>query len=319
MNEHNNWYGKPYYSLDAYFKNRYGKKCYKIAVDAGFTCPNRDGRLDNKGCIFCSAGGSGEFAVKMREYSVTEQIRKSLEKMNKETGDGYVIYFQAYTNTYGSIGYLKKIYVEALETEGVIGISIATRPDCLDDAVLRLLAELNRIYRARGKFLWVELGLQTIHPQTADYINRHYELGIYEKAIADLQNIDIPYITHIILGLPGETEKMMLETVRYVSNQQAKPFGVKLQLLHVLKNTALAVDYENDMFDVMTMESYIDLVAKCLQNIDRDIVIHRLTGDGPKSLLVAPIWSANKKKVLNALHHRLKELGVSQGQVINYD
>ncbi len=327
------WLGKPYYSLNAYFKHVYGQKIYKIAVDAGLTCPNRDGSLDNRGCIFCSAGGSGDFAVSSAkgcfpkdgymsdepENSVKAQIKSGLAKFNKSVGDKFVIYFQAFTNTYGDIDYLRKIWSEALEEENVVGISIATRPDCLSETVLSLLKELQEKYCGASlpqnirKFIWIELGLQTIHETTEKYIRRHYPLSVYDKAVKDLGKLKIPYITHIILGLPHETQEMMIETVRYVNNHSVKPFGIKLQLLHVLKNTDLAKDYEAGKFKTMNMENYIDTVIKCLKNISPDVVIHRVTGDGPKNILISPTWSGNKKLVLNSLHKKMKELNVRQG------
>ncbi|MCM1287938.1 MAG: TIGR01212 family radical SAM protein [Clostridium sp.] len=335
------WLGKPYYSLDAYFKHTYGEKCYKLAVDAGFTCPNRDGSLDTRGCIFCSAGGSGEFADK---YNIDTQIETGLARLDKTVGNCFVIYFQAYTNTYGNVDDLRRIYTEALSHAQIKGISIATRPDCLGDGVIALLEELKNTFS--DKFIWIELGLQTIHEETAKYIRRKYPLCVYETAVERLNKINIPVITHIILGLPNETEEMMLETVKYVSNLSVKylnrsvtqvPFvldahgnrmdgnannkadeaddmcGIKLQLLHVLSGTDLAHDYAKGSFRVLEQEEYIDLVIKCLQNIDERIVIHRVTGDGPKKILIAPKWSGNKKAVLNALHKRMKELGARQG------
>lgn len=337
---HTDWLGKPYYSLDAYFKHTYGEKCYKLAVDAGFTCPNRDGSLDTRGCVFCSAGGSGDFADK---YNINKQIEAGFTRFDKTVGKSFVIYFQAYTNTYGNVDYMRRIYTEALSQEQIIGISIATRPDCLGDEVLTLLEELNK--RFSDKFIWIELGLQTIHERTAEYIRRKYPLSVYEAAVQRLNKINIPVITHIILGLPNETEEMMLETVKYVSDLSVKHLnkmavgasllpdvhdygtgakadyksrlmcGIKLQLLHVLSGTDLARDYEAGSFRVLEQEEYIDLVIKCLQNIDERIVIHRVTGDGPKKILIAPKWSGNKKAVLNALHKRMKELGARQGTV----
>lgn len=316
------WLGKPYYSLNAYFKHTYGQKCYKIAVDAGLTCPNRDGSLDTRGCIFCSVGGSGDFAVHVRDmsdcsYNVETQIKQGLERFNKSVGDKFVIYFQAFTNTYGDVEYLRKIWSMALEHESVIGISIATRPDCLGAEVMSLLAELKEKYHA--KFIWVELGLQTIHEETAAYIRRNYSLEVYDEAVRKLSTIEIPYITHIILGLPGETEEMMLETVKYVNAgglQGARPFGVKLQLLHVLEDTNLAEDYKAGLFNTLEMDGYLDIVIRCLQNINPDIVIHRVTGDGPKNILISPTWSGNKKLVLNTLHRRMREMGAMQGDFI---
>lgn len=334
------WLGKPYYSLDAYFKHTYGQKIYKIAVDAGLTCPNRDGSIDNRGCVFCSAGGSGDFAVKIedtpysrqydtraitRESSVKLQIERGMAKFNKRVGEKFVIYFQAYTNTYGDIDYLRRIWTQALDEENVVGISIATRPDCLGlntdgwgkmcEGILPLLEELNKKYSACGKFIWIELGLQTIHEKTAGYIRRGYPLSVYEDATKALADIGIPFITHVILGLPHEDKSMMLDTVRYVCESGA--FGIKLQLLHVLKGTDLEKDYYAGVFTVMEMDEYIDLVIDAISIIPEDIVIHRVTGDGPKNILVAPLWSGNKRVVLNTLHRRLKERGVRQGGVIS--
>lgn len=343
------WLGKPYYSLNAYFRHTYGQKIYKIAVDAGLTCPNRDGSLDTAGCVFCSAGGSGDFAVALsdaagngvyrREYAgresigrralgVSRQIERGMARFNKSVGEKFVIYFQAYTNTYGDIKYLREIWTAALESEQVAGISIATRPDCLGfgmadwqrrcQGILPLLAELSELYKPRGKFVWVELGLQSIHEETALKIRRHYTLSVYDEAVRALSDIEIPYITHVILGLPGESREMMLETVRYVNGGCGKypPFGIKLQLLHVLSGTALAEAYAAGRIRVMELEEYVDLVIDCLRNISPDIVIHRVTGDGPKNILLAPLWSGNKKKVLNTLHARMRERGAVQGDCV---
>lgn len=342
MNDKNmpDWLGKPYYSLDAYFKHTYGQKIYKIAVDAGLTCPNRDGSIDSRGCVFCSAGGSGDFAVSIndtpyhRQYdrrispkndngsqakviSVKHQIERGMAGFNKRTGEKFVIYFQAYTNTYGDLEYLRKIWTAALDEENVVGISIATRPDCLGlnticEGIIPCLVELKKKYEPQGKFIWIELGLQTIHEETARYIRRGYALKVYDEAAKALLDIELPFITHIIFGLPSEDREMMLETVRYVCRSGAS--GVKLQLLHVLKGTDLAKDYEAGVFSVMEMEEYISLVISAISIIPPDIVIHRVTGDGPKSILIAPEWSANKRNVLNTLHKRFRESGVVQGQ-----
>ena len=332
--ELNDWLGKPYYTLNAYFKNTYGQKIYKIAVDAGLSCPNRDGTLGSRGCIFCSQGGSGDFAVgvsyinnksdmdngklnndygsKLSEgLNVSQQIKAGLERFNKQSGDKFVIYFQAFTNTYGDIEYLRRIWTEALLNEDVVGISIATRPDCLFDEVLGLMRELKEKY---CKFIWIELGLQTIHEKTAEYIRRGYPLSVYDKAVKKLDDIGIPYITHVILGLPYETREMMLDTVRYVNER--KPFGIKLQLLHILEGTDLADEYRKGKFEVLDMENYISLVIECLENISPEVVVHRVTGDGPKKILIAPTWSADKKKVLNTLHKRMRELGAYQGRKV---
>lgn len=324
-----NWLDKPYYSLNAYFKNTYGKKIYKIAVDAGLSCPNRDGSLDTRGCIFCSKGGSGDFAVKLAEQdkcgdtrgvlSVKEQIAQGKAKFNKDAGDKFVIYFQAFTNTYGNPEYLRRVWRDALEEESVVGISIATRPDCLGDEIIEVLRELKE--SQQDKFIWVELGLQTIHDKTAEYIRRHYPLSEYEETVRKLNKLDIPYITHVILGLPGETKEEMLETVFYVeqgvfeqdSHSKIRPFGIKLQLLHVLEDTDLAEDYRAGKFQTMEMEEYLELVIECLQRIHPEIVIHRVTGDGPKNILISPTWSGNKKQVLNTLHKKMREKNAKQG------
>lgn len=312
------WLGKPYYSLNAFFKHTYGEKCYKIAVDAGLSCPNRDGSLDTRGCIFCSEGGSGDFAVAIDgeagRIGVRQQIENGIAKFNKAIGSKYVIYFQAYTNTYGNIEYLESVFSEALDYSDVVGISIATRPDCLGNDILALLERLKGKYSS--KFIWIELGLQTIHEETAVYIRRHYSLEEYDRAVEKLGRLDIPYITHIIIGLPGETKEAMLETVRYVCNKEVKPQGIKLQLLHILKNTDLLFDYNQGKVKVLTKEEYLDIVITLIGVIDHDIVIHRVTGDGPKNILVEPKWSANKKDVLNSLHKMMKDRNVVQGQNI---
>ena len=305
------WFDKPYYSLDAYFKQTYGEKCYKISLDGGFSCPNRDGALGYGGCIFCSGSGSGDFATSVAQYpSVTEQIVNSLALMgSKQTGSKFVAYFQAFTNTYGPVEKLRKLYTEALEAPQIIGLSIGTRPDCLGEDVLNLLAELKQTYP--HKFIWIELGLQTIHESTAIYIRRGYRLPVFEAAVRSLRQLDIPYIVHVILGLPGETTDMILETVDYLN--QIRPFGVKLQLLPILKGTDLADDYETGTFEALTEEAYFDMLGACIAHLSPDIVLHRVTGDGPKNLLIAPLWSGNKRKVLNDLHHYLKNQKIYQG------
>ncbi|MCD8232289.1 MAG: TIGR01212 family radical SAM protein [Clostridiales bacterium] len=314
------WLGKPYYSLNAYFKQTYGQKCYKIAVDAGLTCPNRDGTLDTRGCIFCS-GGSGNFAVDAGIGSVKEQIREGLSRFNKKAGERFVIYFQAYTNTYGPVDYLREIFSAALSEPLVIGISIATRPDALGAEILELLHDLQRSYEPEGKFLWVELGLQTIHEKTAAYIRRGYELPVYERAVRALAALNIPCITHVILGLPGESTEDMLATVTYLNGTEScpRPFGVKLQLLHVLKGTDLDREYLDGKFQLFTEDEYVDVVIQCIRHLDPRIVLHRVTGDGPKALLTAPLWSGNKKQVLNHLHREMKARGVRQGDLVNTD
>ncbi len=293
-------------TLNQYLRERFGQKVYKLAMDGGFTCPNRDGTLGTKGCIFCSAGGSGDFAED-RNLSITEQIengkRRVVAKMpkNKESNidtNKYIAYFQAFTNTYGPVERLRALYTEAINHPDIVAVSIGTRPDCLPDEVLDLLDELNHI-----KPIWIELGLQTIHEKTANYIRRGYPLSVYDKAVQDLLSRNIEVITHVILGLPGESKEDMMETVKYVGESGVQ--GIKLQLLHVLKDTDLAKDYEQGLFECMTQEEYINLVSDCLDILPDDIIIHRLTGDGPKRTLIAPEWSKDKKKVLNALNHKL--------------
>lgn len=302
------WNGKPYHSLDYEMKKSFGTKVYKIALDGGMTCPNRDGTLGSRGCIFCSAGGSGDFAVKLRT-SVSEQIEEAAARIERKMGSsgGYIAYFQSYTNTYAPVEWLRKLFTEAICHPDVRVLSIATRPDCLPGEVVDLLAELNTI-----KPVWVELGLQTIHEDTAAFIRRGYELSCFEDALLRLRSRGLDVIVHVILGLPGENRTRMLETVNYLAHQDIQ--GIKLQLLHVLQDTDLAQYYEKDGFPVMTLEEYIDLVIDCIAILPPRIVIHRLTGDGPKKLLLAPLWSGNKRLVLNTLTKRLKERGVTQGE-----
>lgn len=304
------WLDRPYYSLDAYCKNRYGAKVYKIALDAGLTCPNRDGTLGTRGCIFCSTGGSGDFAVKPM-HSVAEQLKTGQEMFGKKkTGNLFIAYFQAYTNTYGNPNYLAEIYEEALKQPQIVGISIATRPDCLPEEVLEILAHLKTKYPTKD--IWVELGLQTIHDTTAAYIRRGYPLEVFDDAVAKLKALDIPVIVHIILGLPGETTDMVLETIHYLNCLCI--FGIKLQLLHVLKETDMAKDYFAGKFETLSKEEYMSLLITCLQQLSPDIVVHRLTGDGPKDLLIAPTWSLYKRDFFNTLHRHLKQTGEFQGQ-----
>lgn len=316
MEEENkvNWHGKPYYSLDAWCKNTFGRKCYKIALDAHMTCPNRDGSRGARGCIFCSAGGSGEFAVPTEGKSVAEQLSEGEALLSRKislsrNAPCIIAYFQAYTNTYAPVEHLERIFSQTLSAPGVCGISIATRPDCLPEEALSLLASLRD--RFPDKFIWVELGLQTIHETTARFIRRGYGLDCFESAFSGLQALKLPVIVHVILGLPGESRRQMLETVSYLDCLH--PFGVKLQLLHVLRDTDLADCYARKEFEVLEREEYLELVTDCLERLSPDIVIHRVTGDGPKKLLVAPLWSADKRGVLNGLHRTLRERGSFQG------
>lgn len=283
-----------YYSLNQYLKDTFGEKVYKLALDAGFTCPNRDGTLGTGGCIFCSGAGSGDFA-ECRNLSVTEQIARGKKRLEKKIKSGkYIAYFQAFTNTYAPVEKLRNVYEEALMQPDVMAISVATRPDCLPHDVIDLLAELNRI-----KPVWVELGLQTIHEKSAEYIRRGYPLAVYDDAVRKLKNAGLTVITHVILGLPGETEKEMKQTVSYVGAGGAD--GIKLQLLHVIHGTDLEKEYLAGKFKTLELDEYVRLVADCLELLPKNMVIHRMTGDGDKRTLVAPMWSADKKRVLNAL------------------
>ncbi|MGN0383795.1 MAG: TIGR01212 family radical SAM protein [Eubacterium sp.] len=298
-----------YYSLNEYLNKTFGQKVYKISINSGLSCPNRDGRISYGGCIFCSEGGSGDFA-ESSELSITDQIEAGKKRLSSKFSDKngkYIAYFQAYTNTYGDINYLKDIFTEAINHPDIVALSIATRPDCLPTDILTLLDELNKI-----KPIWIELGLQTIHENTASYINRGYDFACFKQAVNNLRKLDIDVIVHIILGLPGETNSDMLQTIKCLSDMDIQ--GIKLQLLHVLKNTRLADDYINKKFKVMTMDNYINLLCDCIKLLPPDIVIHRLTGDGPKNLLIAPLWSADKKHVLNTINHTFKEKNIIQGQ-----
>lgn len=376
-----NWYGKPYYSLDAYCREQFGRKCYKVALNAHMTCPNRDGSLGTRGCIFCSAGGSGEFAVEVGDggggfqidvesgvssrlsmnpenflpsqnalADLDGQLRKGIQLIEGKLGirpdtdkpgnqpdtdkpgsplnaenlmghydknseksetPGIIAYFQAYTNTYAPAAYLEQIFSQALSHPLVCGISIATRPDCLPHEVLSLLATLRQRYL--NKFIWVELGLQTIHGRTADFIRRGYDLICFERSVGALQALNIPVIVHVILGLPGEGRAQMLETISYLNRLGI--FGVKLQLLHVLEGTDLAELYSKGALTVLDKEEYLDILVDCLEHLSPKIVVHRVTGDGPKRILIAPTWSGNKRDVLNSLHRLMRERDARQGRL----
>lgn len=308
---------KPYYSLNDYCKETYGEKIYKIALNAGLTCPNRDGTLDTRGCIFCSAGGSGDFAVNMADYvSVADQLAAGVRLFRgKEIGSHYIAYFQAYTNTYGPVEYLRRIYEEALSHDSVIGISIATRPDCLSENVLTLLVDIRQKFP--DKFVWIELGLQTIHEKTADFIRRGYPLSCFDTAVRNLRALEIPVIAHVIIGLPGENREDLLQTIDYLN--QSSVWGIKLQLLHILKGTDLGKLYEDGKVTTLSKEEYLDLVIDAIAHLSPDIVIHRVTGDGPKDLLLAPLWSLNKRDVLNSLHREMKQKGVTQGCLLDLE
>ena len=301
------WNGKPYYSFDYMLRNRFGEKVYKVALNGRMSCPNRDGTLGTGGCIFCSAGGSGDFAADP-SFSVTQQIEQQIEALSqKRPIRKYIAYFQAFTNTYAPVDFLERIFSEALRHPKICALSIGTRPDCLPPEVLDLLEKLNQI-----KPVWVELGLQTIHERTARYIRRGYPLSCFQEAIRQLHKRNLEVIVHTILGLPGESPEDILETMEYLNGQNIQ--GVKLQLLHVLKGTDLASDYEKGQFRTYTREEYLDILIACLEHLSPDIVIHRITGDGPKDLLIAPLWASRKREVLNLLHHEMKIRDTWQGK-----
>ena len=305
----NNWNGKPYHSLDYALKEEFGEKVYKAALNGGFTCPNRDGKLGNRGCIFCSAGGSGDFAAPVG-LTVAGQLDTAIEAIGrKSSANKFIAYFQAFTNTYGPIEKMRRLFTEAINHPKTAVLSVATRPDCLPDEVIDLLTELNQI-----KPVWVELGIQTIHEETARWMRRGYELPVFEEAVRKLRARGITVIVHVILGLKGETPGMILETVRYLNKMDIQ--GVKLQLLHVIEGTDLAEEYRRGEIAAYTRDEYINLVIECLENLSPEIVVHRLTGDGPSDQLVAPLWSTRKREVLNQIHHEMKERGSFQGKCL---
>ena len=300
-----------YYSLNRYLRETFGEKVYKLALDGGMSCPNRDGTLGTGGCIFCSAGGSGDFA-EGRCGTVAEQIEKAKARVRgKSDARKFIAYFQSYTNTYAPVEYLETLFSEALAEESIVALSIGTRPDCLGDEIIALLERLNKI-----KPVWVELGLQTIHEETARYIRRGYPLAVYEDALRRLKAAGLTVIVHVILGLPGESRERMLQTVDYLAGAH-RPDGIKLQLLHVLEGTDLAKDWRDGRFQTLEMEEYFDILFECIEHLPRDMVIHRLTGDGPKKSLLAPMWTADKKRVLNTMNRELENRDIWQGSTKN--
>lgn len=302
------WGDKRYHSLDYYLKNTFGEKIYRLSLNAGMTCPNRDGKIDTRGCIFCSAGGSGDFAS-APSLSITEQIESAKLRLKGKTNcEKFIAYFQAYTNTYAPVSYLRNIFTEAVSHPDIVALSIATRCDCLSDEILDLLAELNQI-----KPVWIELGLQTIHQDTLRFIRSGFTLTQFDFAVNALSKRKIAVIVHLILGLPGETKDMMLESLSYVCKLPIS--GIKLQLLHVLRYTDLATIYEETPFPTFSMEEYCDFIVDCVERIPSNIVIHRLTGDGPRSLLIAPLWSTDKKRILNTIQKRFLERDTWQGKL----
>ena len=303
------WGDKPYHSLDYELKRQFGQKIYKVSLDGGMSCPNRDGTVGTGGCTFCSQGGSGEFAVgRTGSPDVWEQIEQAKTRVHRKiSGEGkYIAYFQSYTNTYAPVDYLRTLFERAITHPDIVALSVGTRPDCLGDEVVALLKELNR-----QKPVWVELGLQTIHEKTAERIHRGYRLEVFEDAYRRLKEAGLTVVVHVILGLPGETKEEMLETVDYLGKIPVD--GIKLQLLHILKGSQMAAEYEKNPFSLMELEEYLDLILTCVARLPQSVVIHRLSGDGAKTLLIGPAWSANKKLVLNRMMQKFRENGIFQG------
>lgn len=299
-----------YNSLNQKLRAEFGCKVYKLSLTSGLSCPNRDGKIDTRGCIFCSALGSGDFAEPFCS-DITKQIENAKLRVKSKIKDGkYIAYFQSFTNTYGDIDFLESIFTQAINYPDVVALSIATRPDCLGDDVLSLLEKLAKI-----KPVWVELGLQTVNEKSVKYIRRGFKNTIYKDAVENLHKIGVEVVTHIILGLPNETTQDMLNTVHFVA--ECKTDGVKLQLLHILEDTDLATDYKNGKFSALTLDEYIDILCECISALPSNITIHRLTGDGDKKHLMAPLWSADKKKVLNQINKALNDRNIIQGSKVS--
>ena len=296
-----------FYSLNEYYRQKFGQKAYKISLNAGMTCPNRDGTLGNRGCIFCSQGGSGDFAASSL-LPITEQISEAIEKVSaKYTGNCYIAYFQAFTNTYAPVERLRSIYMQAVSDQRIAGISIATRPDCLAPEVIDLLCEINEI-----KPLYIELGLQTTNETTSEYIRRGYTLGVFDDACQRLKKSGIPVVVHMIIGLPGESHDDYLKTAQHIASLNVH--GIKIQLLHVLKNTDLASDFLMNKFNVLSIDEYVKSVVDIIEILPPGMVIHRITGDGPRNLLMAPLWSLDKKNVLNSITKEFRRRNTYQGK-----
>jgi len=303
----NFWNGKRYNSLNYFLRDKFGEKVFKISLDGGFSCPNRDGTISSGGCLFCSESGSGDYAG-ARELSITNQFNDIKEMMAHKWKSGkYIAYFQAYTNTYAPIEELKRKYEEALNQENVVAIAIATRPDCLGDDVLDLLEEINnRVY------LWVELGLQTSNDEIAKKINRGYKLEVFEESMKKLKERNIDVVVHDIIGLPGESKEDMIKTIDYIAHSGAK--GVKFHLLHLMKQTPMEKVYEKGELEFLSQEDYIELITRGITMIPKEMVVHRLTGDAPRELLIGPMWSLNKWEVLNSIDKALKDNDLWQGK-----
>jgi len=306
MEESMQWNGKNYYNLNSFLRKKFGQKVFKISLDGGFSCPNRDGTISNLGCVFCSERGSGDFAGD-RKSSITEQFEDMKKMMNKKWKNGkYIAYFQAYTNTYADVETLRSLYDEALEQEDVVALAIATRPDCLSEEVLDLLQEYNK-----KTYLWIELGLQTINDTTARVINRGYKLKVFEDSLEKLRTRGIDVVVHTIFGLPGEGKQDMLNTIDYVAHRDIK--GIKIHLLHLIKNTPMVDLYEKGELTFLGKQEYTDIICEAITRLPKEMVIHRLTGDAPRDLLIGPQWSLKKWEVLNEIDDKLSSNNLYQG------
>jgi radical SAM protein (TIGR01212 family) len=306
MEKNTKWNGKNYYNLNSFLREKFGQKVFKISLDGGFSCPNRDGTISNLGCLFCSERGSGDFAGD-RKASITQQFTDMKKMMNKKWKKGkYIAYFQAYTNTYADVKTLRALYDEALEQEDVVALAIATRPDCLSDQVLDLLQEYNK-----KTYLWIELGLQTINDSTAQIINRGYKLNVFEDSLNELRKRGIDVVVHTIFGLPGEEKQDMLNTIDYIAHKDIK--GIKIHLLHLMKNTPLVDLYEKDQLTFLGQQEYTDIICEAITKLPKEMVIHRLTGDAPRDLLIGPQWSLKKWEVLNGIDYKLESNNLYQG------
>lgn len=297
-----------YNTLNEYYREIFGSKIGKIPLDGGFTCPNRDGTIGTGGCIFCSSHGSGDF-VQGSKYSITSQIEEGKEMLNKKWNNiKYIAYFQAYTNTYAPVKELELKYNEALSAEDIVGISIATRPDCLEPDILDLLENLNKKTK-----LWVELGLQTSKEESSDFIQRGYKNQVFIDGVKELHKRNISVVAHVIIGLPNESNEDILNTIKFVNDLNIQ--GIKLQLMHVIKDTKLGELYLDGLYSPLTMEEYLNILARCIQELKEDIIVHRFTGDGKKETLLAPLWSLKKGDILNKFHQKLKYENIYQGQL----
>ncbi|NPV89774.1 MAG: TIGR01212 family radical SAM protein [Firmicutes bacterium] len=302
------WGDKRYYSINYHLKSRYGQRVQNIPIDAGFTCPNRDGAIGVGGCIFCSQKGSGDLA-ESREMSITQQVNSRIERLSSRGINKYIVYFQAYTNTYAPVEVLRQKYYEAIADERVVGLAIGTRPDCIDAEKVRLFSEI-----AEKKDIWIELGLQSIFDQTAKFMNRGYKLDCFDRAVRLLHQNNIKTVVHLIFGLPHETKEMMIDSVRYISEKGIS--GVKFHLLHILKNTRLQELYSAGGFKLLEKDEYVEIVVNALENLAPDIVVHRLTAEAPREILVAPDWCLKKRGLLNSIERTLAERNTWQGRLL---